>query len=181
MSVTFDPQNRLFKINEIIFKPTSYNIIDYYNVIIKNTKDIELLSILNNETENKNGSIIVRDKYGNDKEVKYVNNEKIKNDYLSDIQYFYYTTLQYDLNNICIEIYKTFIEKYILIRANKIPNIDYMFDIYIIMNNDLCENINNKFNEIFKNLCECANLRIHFMNVKIETNYYDYTKSCAIC
>lgn len=92
------------------------------------------------KTENKNGSIIVKDKYGNDKEVKYVNNKKkIKNDYLNDIKYFYYTSLQYDLDKICIEIYKTLIEKIILIRANRMPNIDYLFDINIVMNNDLCE------------------------------------------
>jgi len=180
MSIIFDPQNRIFKINNKIFKSNCYDVIDYYEISIKDEKDINMLSILNEKTEKKNGSIIIKDKYSHEKEVKYENNEKIKNDYFGDIQYFYYTTMQYDLDKICIEIYKTLIEKHILIRTNKMPNIDYMFDIYIIMNNNLCENITNKFSEIFKNLCECSNIRIHFMNVNIETNYYDYKKSCTI-
>lgn len=181
MSITFDPQNKEFKINEIVFKSNNYEIIDYYDIVIKDIKDAKLLEILDEKTENKNGSIIAKDRYGYCKEIKYINNEKVKNEYFCDVEYLYYASLQNDLDKICIEIYKKIIEKSVLIRANKVPNIDYLHNIYIIMNNNLCENISKKFDEIFGNLINCSNLRIHFMNVNVESNYYNYTKSCSVC
>jgi hypothetical protein len=183
MSIIFEPHGGMFKINENCYNSKCNSYIDYYYIHINKENDIKTLSILNEETQNKNGKITLKHRNGNVYEIIYKNNEKTKIVNLHDLEYFCYDTQLQNIDSICIEIYKKYIEKYILLRANRMPNIDYLFDIYIMTNNNQCEKICENFSKIYCELLNCANIRLHFMYVKIEeTGYlYDYTKSCSMC
>lgn len=183
MSIVFDPDNRIFQLNEANYKTKNYKNIDYYHVCVNNEKDIKTLSILNEETQNKEGKIIIKNRNGNGNinEITYENNVKSKILNSRDFEYFCYITESQNIDSICVEIYKKYIEKYVLLRANRMPNIDYLFDIYIMMNNIQCEKIYERFNEIYDKLIDIANIRLHFMHVKIDKYGYLYTNACIIC
>jgi hypothetical protein len=182
MSIIFDPADRLFQINENKWKSNSYENIDLYKIDINNGKDMEILNLLNQKTYDENIKISTKNRYGYFYDVKY-DKETKKFSNAFDFDFFNYEIQQnLDLNFSCIDIYKKYIEKYILLRANKMENINYLFDIYIMINNKECENICKKFAEIFDKLLDCANIRLHFMYIELkDTNYlYDYSKSCSI-
>lgn len=181
MNIIFEPAHRTFQINKNKWKSNGYNNVDYYKIYVENEQDIKTLESLKKKSENTKIEHVNRN--GNVYILEYDDiTNKIKKSF--DFEFVHYElNVSCDINLVCIDIYKKYIEKSILTRANKMPSSNYLYDFYILLNDKECENISYKFNEIFSNLLDCANIRIHFMNIELkEVNYlYDYTKSCSIC
>jgi hypothetical protein len=186
MSIIFNPTNNQITLNnknfDYITKDDSF--IDLYNCTI-NLNDAEALKILDIKNNPINSKLVFIDRR---KQKEYILEYKdgIKNG--ADAIDFCYFCATEDINQeiniekICLDIYKKYIEKFILIRSNKFYNLDHICDIYIIFSNSLYNQIFENFCTYFNNLIKCSNIKLHLVCINFEnTSFGYYTNSCAVC
>jgi hypothetical protein len=186
MSIKIDPTQNFVELNgkpmNCLQQNNDENYIFLYKLDSYDEKDIDLLTVFNDNHTVKNAKIMMIDRYSQKEYLKeYIDGieSSTKNTITSifvkcDDQ----ITQENNVEKICLMIYKKYLESYIIMRSNKFVNEDFVYDIYLIFGNNLYNEIYDKMKLYFGNLIKNSNIKFHMINVVPPTNYY--TSGCII-
>ena len=88
-------------------------------------------------------------------------------------------TSETNVDKICLDIYKKYVEKYVLMRSNKFGNYDYLLDVYLVFSNNLYKEIFTTIKNYFEETIKCSNVKLHLVYVKPKSS--EYLSSCIVC
>jgi hypothetical protein len=159
--------------------------VDMYRLSLSDSFDMELsetLSILNNKIKTCTAKLTMVNRL-NQKEIvkEYKNEIDISSQYYGSNDIYYYCLDEIigetNVHKICIDIYKNYLEKNIILRCNAFSNHDYLIDIYLVFDNILYKEIFEKMKLYFEEILKNSNVKLHLVYVILPNTYFD---SCNI-
>jgi hypothetical protein len=197
MSIKFDPSNNNIQLNS---KDTDYysepkNVpdqnqstdncyVDMYVLQLNDQSDSDILKILKDDKTNINAKLTIIDRRSQKEIVKeYKDGIEISKPYYGSNDIFFNCldeiTLETNVDKICLDIYKKYIEKYVLTRSNKFVHYDYLLDVYLVFSNILHKEIFMTMKHYFEETIKCSSVKLHLVYIKPKSS--EYMSSCIVC
>jgi hypothetical protein len=160
--------------------------VDMYVMQLNDNSDYEILKLLKNDIPNINAKLTIIDRKSQKEIVKeYKDGVNISKPYYgsNDMQFFFLDEItnkvnEVNVDKICLNIYKKYIEKMVLTRSNKFCNNDYLFDVYLIFSNTLYKEIYDKIKFYFEETIKSSNIKLHLVYIIPKNN--EYIGSCIV-